>query len=154
MPSSSSNQSMQVFWMVSMRGTLAWKKVATVLIYFYLLTSFINTVMRNISYRYFLFFSRHFYYRRLKLVVIFESNSITMSIYKFMNESLQAIHQVLYLYFVKGNQNELLISQKRTLLPFLPMTIESQKTVCQGFYHHLHILSSIMVGEDTLDLQE
>ena len=110
--------------------------------------------MRNISYRYFLFFSRHFYYRRLKLGVIFESNSITMSIYKFMNESLQAIHQVLYLYFVKGNQNELLISQKRTLLPFLPMTIESQKTVCQGFYHHLHILSSVMVGEDTLDLQE
>ena len=70
-----------------------------------------------------------------------------------MNESLRAIPQALYPYFVKGTQSEPLISQNRTLLPFLLMITESQKTVRQGFYHHLRILSLRMVEEDTLDLQ-
>ena len=70
-----------------------------------------------------------------------------------MNESLREIPRALCPYFVEGNQNELLISQKRTLLPFLLMITESQKSVRQGFYHHLCILSLRMVEKDKLDLQ-
>ena len=70
-----------------------------------------------------------------------------------MNESLRAIPQALYPYFVEGNQNEPLISQKCTLVPFLLMITKSQKTFRRGFYHHLRVLSSRMVEEDTLDLQ-
>ena len=70
-----------------------------------------------------------------------------------MNKSLRAIPQALYPYFVEGNQNEPLISQKCTLLPFLLMITESQKTVRQRFYHHLRIFSLRMVEVDTLDLQ-
>ena len=70
-----------------------------------------------------------------------------------MNESLRAIPQALCPYFVEGNQNEPLISQKCTLLPFLLMITESQKTIRQGFYHHLRILSLRMAEEDTLDLR-
>ena len=69
-----------------------------------------------------------------------------------MNESLRVIPQALYPYFIEGSQNEPLISQKCTVLPFLLMVTASQKTVHQGSYHHLRILSLRMVEEDTLDL--
>ena len=118
--------------------------------YFYFLSSFINTVMRNISYRDFLFFPATFiiiYHmaftqRRLKLGVIFASNSNRMLIYKFfftlaeimqykawMNHYGQFLKP--FIYFVKGNQKEPLIFQKHTLLPFLMMITE---TICLFFH--------------------
>ena len=130
------------------------KKLILFHFYFYLFTSFINAVKRNISYRYFLFFHITFiiiYHivfiqKLLKLGAIFASNSNTMFIFtRFLSSFLllQKWSNIKHEWITAGDSSSFIsIShrrqpkqafnlQKQILSSFFLMIIKSQKGVCQ-----------------------